>query len=103
MDLAAHWDGHLCGHDVVFRIRIVIHVQTVEVLGRFADEVGVNWTQLSVRPRVTEVKGKLRPLNLNRHGVRTGLDGSERCRPAFHSEDAQRQHFRSTRTAAAYH
>ena len=33
VDFAVHRDGHFGGHDVVFRVRIVVRVQTKEILG----------------------------------------------------------------------
>ena len=61
-----------CSHDVIFGIRIMVHVQTEEVLAGLADHVGVNGAELSVRAGIAEIKGELSGLDLDRHGVRWG-------------------------------
>ncbi len=40
MNLAIHWDGHLRGHNVVFRVLIVVLIKPKEILVGFVDQFG---------------------------------------------------------------
>src|SRR5207237_10279067 len=57
-------------------------------------KVGVNGAKLSIRARVTEVKGKLSRLYLDRHRAR-GRWSEIDVRPGLCPENAQCQNFRS--------
>src|SRR5579864_4198489 len=71
-DFTVDWNGHFRGHDVIFRISIVVLIQSIEVLVGLADLIGVNGTERTVRTGITEIKRKLSGLYLNRHGTGSG-------------------------------
>src|SRR6185312_14583375 len=72
MNLAIYRDGHLCGDNVVLRIRIMGGIQPKEILVSLADHVGMSGTEFAIRPRVAKVKSKLTSLHLHRHGIGAG-------------------------------
>src|SRR5579872_343243 len=90
MDLAVYWDGHLCGDNVILRIRIMGGVQPKEILVSLADHVGMSGTKFAIRPRVAEVEGKLTSLHLHRHGVSAGRLEID-IGPSLGAECSQRQ------------
>src|SRR5216683_6209072 len=65
MDFLVHGDRHLGGHDVVFGIRIMLGVETIEILRSLINELGVNGAQLSIRAGVAEIERELSGLNLD--------------------------------------
>src|SRR5580765_686572 len=92
MDFLVHRDSHLGGHDVVFGIRIMFGVETIEILRSLINELGVNGAELSIRTGVAEIESKLSGLDLDGHGV-----GRRRRQiyvgPGLHSEDSKGQDF----------
>src|SRR5258708_15383910 len=72
MDLPVHGDGHFRGHDIVFGVRIVLRIEAEKILIALADVVGVNGSELSIRPRIAKVKRKLSSLHLDGQSIRGG-------------------------------
>src|SRR5450759_115495 len=90
MDFLVHGDGHLGGHDVVFGIRIVVRVETEEILRSLVDEFGVKEAELSIGAGVAEIESELSGLDLDRHGV-VRRRGEIHVGPSLYSEDSEGQ------------
>src|SRR5208283_2559402 len=69
MDFLVHRDRHFCGHDVVPGIRIMLGVETKEILRSLINELGMNGAELPIRTGIAEIESELSGLNLDGHGV----------------------------------
>src|SRR6202521_2184042 len=92
MDFLVHWNSHLGGDDVVFRIRIMFGIETKEILRSFIDEFRVKGAERSIRTGITEVERELSGLDLDGHGV-SRRRGEIYVRPCFHTEDSEGHDF----------
>src|SRR5690349_10358495 len=72
-DFTVNRNGHFGAHDIVLGVRIVVGIETVEILVGLADHIGVNWTKCSIWPRIAEIECELPGLDLDGHGACTGL------------------------------
>ena len=69
MDLLVHGDRHFGGHDVVPGIRIMLGVETKEILRSLINEFRVSGAERSIRTGVTEIESELSGLDLDGHGA----------------------------------
>ncbi len=94
MDFPVHGDGHFRGHDIVFGVRIVLRIEAEKILIALADVVGVNGSELSIRPRIAKVKRKLSSLHLDGQSIRGGWSEID-AGPGLRSEHTECQYLRT--------
>src|SRR5580704_6798778 len=94
VDFFVDRDSHLSGYNVVLGIGIVVGIETKEILCAFVDQLGMSGAEFSIRTGITKIKRELSGLHLNRDGVSRGRREIN-LGPSLHSEDSQRQDFRS--------
>src|ERR1700732_660435 len=92
MNLPVYRNGQLRCDDVISGFHVMFRIETKQILGGFADHLGMNWTKLSILTWITKIKCKLPGLSLNWHGVRRGWREIHPG-PSLGSERAQSQNF----------
>src|ERR1700686_4099031 len=92
MNLLVYRNGQLRCDDVISGFHVMFRIETKQILGGFADHLGMNWTKLSILTWITKIKCKLPGLSLNWHGVRRGWREIHPG-PSLGSERAQSQNF----------
>src|SRR5580704_3396407 len=70
MDFLVDGDGHFRGHNVVFRRRIMVGVETIKILISLVDQFRMNRPKRSIRTRIAERESELSGLDLDRDGIR---------------------------------
>src|SRR5579862_7381083 len=102
MDLLVDRDRHFGGHYVIFGIWVVRLIQAEEILIGLTDLIRMEWAELAIRPRITEIESKLSGLNLDGHGVRRGR-AQVLFGPGLDAENSQRQHLCSDHEKPSKH
>src|ERR1700693_4458432 len=92
MDLLVYGNGQLRSHDVIPGFHIMFGIEAEQILGGLADQLGMNWTELSILTWITKIKCKLPGLSLDGHGVGRGWR-EVHPGPGLGSEGAQSQNF----------
>src|SRR5437870_10770628 len=86
--------GEFGGQNVVLGVWIVVWIESEQVLCALIDQIGMDRAKPAVRPRITEVKGKLPCLCLYLQSIRPGgreIDAG----PCLGAKDAQRHSFQT--------
>src|SRR5262249_34977814 len=92
MNLLIDRYSHFRGHNVIFRIWIVVDIETKNILISLVNFVRMKRPKLPVRPWISKIKRKLSGLYLNRERVRAGWCEVD-CRPRLLAEGAEDDDF----------
>src|SRR5882762_6458914 len=91
MDFLVYGNRHLSRYDVVPGLWVVLQIQAEKVLRPLIDQLRMDRSEVSVRPRIAKIKGKLSGLHLYGHGVRGGRREIY-VGPCLHSEHSEGHH-----------